>query len=96
MSRSIFEVNQVSQFSTDDEVCLALVGKYAKKKESYYSINLIQDIIHVHTFTDKEIEIELPSHYTFKYEDEQGSHIVDKETNKITVKGITSFTCVYK
>jgi len=79
----------VTQFSTNEQVCLSLVGKYGKQFESAYKMTIIKSICFVNTLSDCSIQI--PDHYAFSYSDTAGSHFVDESTNTINVKGVTSF-----
>lgn len=75
-------------FSDDNEVCLALVGKYAKDYQTNYQLSIIKNVCFINTTGDCTIEV--PNHYTFKFTDDLGAHVVDESTNTLTINGITS------
>lgn len=81
-------LNDISQFSDENEVCLALVGKYGKHYSTNYQMSIIKNVCFI-TTTDS-CTIDIPDHYTFKYQDESGTHLVDKNTNSITISGVSS------
>lgn len=86
------EINDVSVFSGLGEVATALQGKYAKKYGSNYQLVMIKDICFVTTQGD--CTIQLPAHYKFAYSDGitgTDRHIVDENTNTISVVGVSSF-----
>lgn len=92
--RNKLHIDDVSQFSNNDEVALAVVGRYGKYQDHTYNLTIIKDIVFVHSWAD--CIVELPAHYDFKFTDAAGEHIVNESTNTIEVKGITSFSFVYK
>lgn len=75
-------------FSDDNEVCLALVGKYAKDYQTNYQLSIIKNVCFINTTDDCKIEI--PNHYAFKFTDSAGTHIIDESTNTLTIRGMTS------
>jgi len=88
------QIDDVSQFSSNDEVALATVGRYGKYQGHGYRITIIKDVVFIHTW--ESCSVELPSHYPFKYKDDAGEHTVEQETKTIEVKGITSFNFIYR
>lgn len=92
-----YDVNQISQFSTNDEVCLATVGKYAKHQTFEYRLDIIKDVCMIHTFIDGlEQTIEIPDHFAFRYIDDNGNHIVNENDKYITVTGISTISFITK
>ena len=89
-----YEVNDISQFSDDKEICLSLVGKYAKYKTSEYRLTIIKDICFVHTFTDNKVTIEIPQHEPFSYLDKNKNWVNVVDERVIDVEGILSFSFV--
>lgn len=87
-------INDISQFSDINEVTLATVGRYGKYQDRTYRITIIKDVVFIHTWGDSEIE--LLSHYPFKYTDDNGDHVIDENAKTISVKGITSLSYVYR
>lgn len=83
------ETNDITQFSDLNELCVALVGKYLKYKGHNYCLCLRGVTCFVNTWGDCEIEI--PNHFPFKYTDDNGEHVIDSDTNKLNVKGISNF-----
>lgn len=79
------ETNDISQFSTHEELCVALVGKYLKNKSRNYCLTLRGCMCFIHTWGDCEVQI--PNHFTFKFTDDDGEHTINENTNKITIKG---------
>lgn len=79
----------VTQFSTNEQVCLALIGKYGKLYTREYKMTLVKNLCFVNTLSD--CEMQLPDHYAFSYTDDTGRHVVDETVNTISVKGICSF-----
>lgn len=88
MALNKVKLNDISMFSDDNEVCLALVGKYAKDYQTNYQLSIIKNVCFINTTGDCQIEV--PNHYTFKFTDDNGAHVVDESTNTLTIKGITS------
>lgn len=84
------KLDDVSQFSSNDEVALALVGKYAKQYTSNYKLSIIKNVCIINTLAD--CTIELPDHYSFAYEDEDGRHICSENENTLSVFGISTIT----
>lgn len=82
------KLNDISQFSDDNEVCLALVGKYAKDYQANYQLSIIKNVCFINTQDDCTINI--PNHYTFKFNDEAGPQTIDESQNTITVHGIAN------
>lgn len=82
------KLNDISQFSDENEVTLALVGKYGKQYSTNYQMSIIKNVCFI-TTTDSCL-IDIPDHYKFKYQDESGTHIVDEDTTSITISGISS------
>lgn len=82
------KINDISQFSSNDEIALALVGKYSKVYDTNYQMSIIKNVCFI-TTTDS-CSIDIPDHYTFKYQDESGTHLVDKNTTNITISGVSS------
>lgn len=90
-----YEVNDISQFSDNNEVCLSLIGKYAKYKGHGYRITIIKDICFVHVFVNDKVKIEIPQHEPFVYLDKNKNWVtIDEKTNVIEVTGINSFNFV--
>ena len=75
-------------FSDDNEVALALVGKYGKQYLINYQMSIVKNVCFI-TTTDS-CSIAIPDHYKFKYQDESGTHLVDENTNTLTISGMTS------
>ena len=88
MALNKVKLNDISMFSDDNEVCLALVGKYAKDYQTNYQLSIIKNVCFINTTGDCTIEV--PNHYTFKFTDDLGAHVIDESTNTLTIKGITS------
>lgn len=82
------KLDDISQFSDENEVTLALVGKYGKVYDTNYQMSIIKNVCFI-TTTDS-CSIDIPDHYTFKYQDELGTHLVDKNTTNITISGVSS------
>lgn len=89
MELNRIHTNDITQFSTLEEVNVALVGKYLKYKDHNYCINLRGNLCFIHAWNDCEVEV--PKHYPFKYTDDDGEHVVNGDTTKFTVKGISQF-----
>lgn len=77
-------------FSDDNEVCLALVGKYAKDYQTNYQLSIIKNVCFINTTADCTIEI--PNHRVFAYTDEGGRHVQAADNNKLVVQGIATIT----
>ena len=75
-------------FSDDNEVALALVGKYGKLYSTNYQMSIVKNVCFI-TTTDS-CSIDIPDHYKFNYQDESGTHLVDENTNTLTISGMTS------
>lgn len=85
-------INDVSQFSDLGEVSVAIQGKYGKDFQHNYQMTMIRNVCFVNTTGD--CTIQLPDHYKFAYFDGINGttrHIVDENTNEISIVGITSF-----
>ena len=82
------KLDDISQFSDENEVALALVGKYGKQYSTNYQMSIIKNVCFI-TTTDS-CSIDIPDHYAFKYQDENGTHFVDRNTTSITVSGVSS------
>lgn len=82
------KLDDVSQFSSNDEVALALVGKYAKQYTSNYQLSIIKNVCIINTNADCVIDI--PNHKAFAYEDEDGRHIQSADNNQLVVLGIAT------
>ncbi len=81
-------LNDISMFSDDNEVALALVGKYGKQYSTNYQLSIVKNVCFI-TTTDS-CSIDIPDHYKFKYQDDNGTHLVDENTNTLTISGMTS------
>ena len=81
-------INDISVFSDDNEVALALVGKYGKQYSTNYQLSIVKNVCFI-TTTDS-CSIDIPDHYKFKYQDESGTHLVNENTNTLTISGMTS------
>jgi hypothetical protein len=81
-------INDISQFSSNDEIVLALAGKYGKQYATNYQMSIVKNVCFI-TTTDS-CSIDIPDHYKFKYQDESGTHLVDENTNTLTISGMTS------
>lgn len=81
-------INDISMFSDDNEVALALVGKYGKQYSTNYQMSIVKNVCFI-TTTDS-CSIDIPDHYKFKYQDDSGTHLVDENTNTLTISGMTS------
>jgi hypothetical protein len=88
MALNKVKLNDISMFSDDNEVCLALVGKYAKDYQTNYQLSIIKNVCFINTIDDCKIEI--PNHYAFKFTDSAGTHVIDESTNTLTIRGMTS------
>jgi len=88
MALNKVKLNDISMFSDDNEVCLALVGKYAKDYQTNYQLSIIKNVCFINTTDDCKIEI--PNHYAFKFTDSAGTHVIDESTNTLTISGMTS------
>jgi hypothetical protein len=88
------QINDISQFSDESEVCLGTVGRWGKYQDRTYRITIMKDVVFVHTWADSQIE--LLAHMPFKYTDDDGEHTVDENANSISVKGICTFSYVYR
>lgn len=82
------KLDDVSQFSSNDEVALALVGKYGKLYDTNYRLSIIKNVCIINTTGDCVIDI--PNHKAFAYEDEDGRHIQSADNNKLVVLGIST------
>ena len=82
------KLDDVSQFSSNDEVCLALVGKYAKQYTANYQLSIIKNVCIINTTDDCIIDI--PNHRAFAFEDESGRHIQSSDDNKLAVQGVAT------
>lgn len=88
MALNTIKLNDISQFSDDNEVCLALVGKYAKDYKTNYQLSIIKNVCIINTTDDCVIDI--PNHKAFAFEDEDGRHIQSADNNKLAVQGIAT------
>lgn len=88
MALNTIKLNDISQFSDDNEVCLALVGKYAKDYKANYQLSIIKNVCIINTTADCVIDI--PNHKAFAFEDEDGRHIQPADNNKLAVQGIAT------
>ena len=88
MALNTIKLNDISQFSDDNEVCLALVGKYAKDYQTNYQLSIIKNVCIINTTDDCVIDI--PNHKAFAFEDEDGRHIQSADNNKLAVQGIAT------
>lgn len=83
------ETNDITQFSSLEEVCVAMVGKYLKQKTHNYCLTIRGVMCFIHTWGDCDIQI--PNHFKFKFNDDAGEHVVSENTNNITVSGVSNF-----
>lgn len=88
MSLNKVHIDDISMFSDDNEVALALVGKYSKVYTSNYKMSIIKNVCFINTSGDCTIEI--PDHYKFKFTDDLGEHVIDDMTNQLIITGVTS------
>lgn len=88
MKLNAIKLDDISQFSSNDEIALALVGKYSKSYANNYQLSIIKNVCFINTTGDCTIEV--PNHYTFKFADDLGAHVINESTNTLTIKGITS------
>lgn len=88
MALNKVKLDDITQFSDDNEVCLALVGKYAKQYTSDYQLSIIKNVCFINTTADCTIEI--PNHRVFAYTDEGGRHVQAADNNKLAVQGIAT------
>ena len=88
MKLNAVKIDDISQFSSNDEIALALVGKYSKLYATNYQMSIVKNVCFI-TTTDS-CSIDIPDHYKFKYQDESGTHLVDENTNTLTISGMTS------
>lgn len=89
-------IDNVNHFSTSEQVALALNGNYFNASGYGYRMTMIKNVVFLLTHTDTPIDVELPSHYAFKYTDNSGEHFVDESTRKITIQGIVTIIFDYK
>lgn len=82
------KLDDVSQFSSNDEIALALVGKYAKQYAANYQLSIIKNVCIINTTADCVIDI--PNHKAFAFVDEDGRHIQAADNNKLAVQGIAT------
>lgn len=82
------QINDVSMFSNENEMCLALVGKYCKDYQAKYKLSIIKNVCFINTVADCVIDI--PDHVSFAYDDESGRHICSESESKLAVQGIAS------
>lgn len=82
------KLDDVSQFSSNDEIALALVGKYAKQYAANYQLSIIKNVCIINTTADCVIDI--PNHKAFAFVDEAGRHIQAADNNKLAVQGIAT------
>lgn len=87
-------INDVSQFSNAEELALANIGRWGKYQDRNYRITIMKDVVFVNTWGD--CDIELLAHMPFRFTDNDGEHIVDENANQISVKGVSTFTYVYR
>ena len=74
-------INDISMFSDNNEVALALVGKYGKQYSTNYQMSIVKNVCFI-TTTDS-CSIDIPDHYKFKYQDDSGTHLVLKLVVKV-------------
>lgn len=57
-NRNKFKIDDVSQFSSNDEVALAAVGRYGKYNGDTYTLTIIKDVVFINTWggTEKKIK----------------------------------------
>ena len=82
------KIDDISQFSSNDEIALALVGKYSKMYSTNYQLSIIKNVCIINTTADCVIDI--PNHKAFAFEDEDGRHIQQADNNKLAVQGIAT------
>lgn len=88
MKLNAAKLNDISQFSSNDEIALALVGKYSKVYDTHYQLSIIKNVCFINTTADCTIEI--PNHRVFAYTDEGGRHVQAADNNKLAVHGIAT------
>lgn len=88
MKLNAAKLNDISQFSSNDEIALALVGKYSKVYDTHYQLSIIKNVCFINTTADCTIEI--PNHRVFAYTDEGGRHVQAADNNKLAVQGIAT------
>lgn len=81
-------INDVSVFSDEQELRNALLGRYCKDYQDKYKLSIIKNVCIINTLDDCTIEI--PDHYSFAYEDEDGRHICSENENTLSVFGIST------
>ena len=82
-------INDVTMFSTLQEVADAAQGKYAKNYQKSYQLTIVKNVCFINTVESCTID-GLPDHYKFKYTDDSGDHIVEPGNNSIFVNGVAS------
>lgn len=88
MKLNAVKIDDISQFSSSDEIALALVGKYSKSYANNYQLSIIKNVCIINTTGDCIIDI--PNHKAFAYEDETGRRIQSADNNKLAVQGIAT------
>ena len=88
MKLNAVKIDDISQFSSNDEIALALVGKYSKMYSTNYQLSIIKNVCIINTTGDCIIDI--PNHKAFAFEDETGRRIQSADNNKLAVQGIAT------
>ena len=88
-------INDVTMFSTLQEVADAAAGKYSKDYQKSYKLTLIKNVCFVNTVESCTIK-DLPDHYAFKYYDDSGWHNVNEGAKSVTVNDVSCFFFVIK
>lgn len=88
MALNKVKLDDISQFSSNDEIALALVGKYCKSYATNYQLSIIKNVCIINTTGDCVIDI--PNHKAFAFEDETGRRIQSADNNKLAVQGIAT------
>lgn len=88
MKLNAVKIDDISQFSSNDEIALALVGKYSKMYSTNYQLSIIKNVCIINTTSDCIIDI--PNHKAFAFEDEDGRHIQSADNNQLAVQGIAT------
>lgn len=88
-------INDVTMFSSLQEVADAAAGKYSKDYQKSYKLTIIKNVCFVNTVEDCTIN-NLPDHYAFKFYDDTGWHNINEGAKTVTVKGVSCFFFVIK
>ena len=88
-------INDVTIFSSLQEVADAAQGKYAKDYQKSYKLTVVKNVCFVNTIEDCTIN-NLPDHYAFKFYDDTGWHDINEGAKTVTITGVSCFFFVIK